>query len=807
MPYNINKSIFDRTTQEQNEDNSNDSGAEKTQERNTPEKENKAHSPEDKKHNFEMIMEKVQAVKAISEKLKAADTPKEKIHDFKNPTGFLKMILDNIPSPVIVVDKRFSIIYVNKSLLYATGLTQEQCLLSRCSTLLRTQKCDCEQCLLTRALQHNITISDDISAKLPAGNIPYRCTVTPLIDENGNAEGGILFLSDITKEVDLRNSIKNISRSVAAGNLDSRIDTSLFEGGYREIAFEINNILVSALNPLKIIETNMEKLANGIIPEKIGDESLNEFAGIKNNMNVCIDNIGSFANRIRIMAQEHEAGNIEAAISLEKLNGLYNNAAKDINNLVHSHINVKKMAMNCISEFAHGNFEAPLEKLPGKKSIINDTIELLRTNLKNLIADTSTLSKAAMDGKLSVRADASKHNGDFGKIIQSINDTLNAVIGPLHIAAKYIERIAIGDIPDRITEKYHGDFNEIKNNMNILIDSMNTITNVAKDIASGNMKVEVKQRSDKDVLIKSIEVMIKNLKEMIMCLTEMTVTMTESTIQISTIADEMAKNAVSMSNTSSSVASSAEEMSVNMSSISASTEQSTTNINGVASATEQMSSTIGEVSQNSEKARSITLSAVQSVNISSEKVQELGTAAKDISKVTDVIVEIAEQTKLLALNATIEAARAGEAGKGFAVVANEVKELAKQTNAATDDIRQKIEAIQTSTNQTIMQISEISRIILNVNEIVSNIATSVEEQSVTTKSIARNIGQALVGVNDSTKNIAIAANTSKSIASEIDSVRESVDWIKNVSKQLSTNSVNLVNVAEILKESVGRFRI
>ncbi|OGR01345.1 MAG: hypothetical protein A2511_06850 [Deltaproteobacteria bacterium RIFOXYD12_FULL_50_9] len=175
-------------------------------------------------------------------------------------------------------------------------------------------------------------------------------------------------------------------------------------------------------------------------------------------------------------------------------------------------------------------------------------------------------------------------------------------------------------------------------------------------------------------------------------------------------------------------------------------------------ATEKMSATIAGIAINAEKARDVAGTAVSNVNAASNRVDELGAAALEINKVTDVIVEIAEQTKLLALNATIEAARAGEAGKGFAVVANEVKELALQTNNAIAEIRNKVEAMQHSTDNTIAEIGAINQTIKAVNEIVVTIAGAVEEQSIPTREIVRQLNQGVSGIKSirETVNAAVA---------------------------------------------------
>ncbi|MBN2530918.1 MAG: hypothetical protein JXR76_31315 [Deltaproteobacteria bacterium] len=178
------------------------------------------------------------------------------------------------------------------------------------------------------------------------------------------------------------------------------------------------------------------------------------------------------------------------------------------------------------------------------------------------------------------------------------------------------------------------------------------------------------------------------------------------------------------------------------------TERSGQNVASIAVSTEEMTSTVAEIAQSAEQARGVANNAVRSVNTASHRVDSLGKAAKQISNVTETIVEIAEQTKLLALNATIEAARAGEAGKGFAVVANEVKELAQQTNSATSDIREKISAIQEATQGTIEEINGITRVIAEVSDYVAAIATATEEQSVTTREITEMITTASTEMND-----------------------------------------------------------
>jgi methyl-accepting chemotaxis protein len=224
--------------------------------------------------------------------------------------------------------------------------------------------------------------------------------------------------------------------------------------------------------------------------------------------------------------------------------------------------------------------------------------------------------------------------------------------------------------------------------------------------------------------------------------------------------DEVAKNAQSLAAASEELTVVAQQMSANSEETAAqagvvtgASDQVSKNVQTVAASAEEMSISVREIAKNASEAARVATSAVVVAEDTNKTVTKLGESSVEIGKVIKVITSIAQQTNLLALNATIEAARAGEAGKGFAVVANEVKELAKQTAAATEDISQKIEAIQNDTKAAVTAISQIGKIIGQINEFQTTIAGAVEEQAATTNEIARSAGEAARNSNEISGNI------------------------------------------------------
>jgi methyl-accepting chemotaxis protein len=233
-------------------------------------------------------------------------------------------------------------------------------------------------------------------------------------------------------------------------------------------------------------------------------------------------------------------------------------------------------------------------------------------------------------------------------------------------------------------------------------------------------------------------------------------------LEIRDTASLLANSSEELGAVSTQMSSNAEETCAQANVVSAASEQVSKNVQTVATAAEEMTATIKEIAKNASEAAKVATGAVKIAGKTNDTISKLGESSEEIGKVIKVITGIAQQTNLLALNATIEAARAGEAGKGFAVVANEVKELAKETAKATEDISQKIQAIRNDTKASVDAIGQISAIINQINDISSTIASAVEEQTVTTNEMTRNITEAAKGSTEIAQNISGVATAARS---------------------------------------------
>jgi methyl-accepting chemotaxis protein len=246
----------------------------------------------------------------------------------------------------------------------------------------------------------------------------------------------------------------------------------------------------------------------------------------------------------------------------------------------------------------------------------------------------------------------------------------------------------------------------------------------------------------------------------------------------------LASSSQELTSVSQQMASSAEETRAQANVVSGAGEQMSNNAQSVSKSVEDLGASIREIAKSAHEAAKVATTGVEVANTTTATVAKLGESSAEIGKVLKVITSIAQQTNLLALNATIEAARAGEAGKGFAVVANEVKELAKETAKATEDIGQKIDAIRQVTGGAVEAIAQISKIIVQINDYQSTIASAVEEQSATAREIGISGADAARGSAEIARNIASVAQASQHAAEGANNTQKAAEELARMAAEL-----------------------
>ena len=411
----------------------------------------------------------------------------------------------------------------------------------------------------------------------------------------------------------------------------------------------------------------------------------------------------------------------------------------------------------------------------------------VQTSVRTMITDAGTLVEAALAGRLATRADATKHQGDYRRIVQGVNDTLDAVIGPLNVAADYVEQIARGAIPAKITDTYNGDFNTLKNNLNTAIDAVNALVADAVMLAQAAVEGRLDTRADAsrhqgdyrrivdgvNSTLDAVIAPINEVKRVMVALSggDLTQKITddyagdfqvlqnavnESMDKLAEIIDQVRGAADALTNAAGQVSATAQSLSQSSSEQAASVEETSASI-------EQMSASIN---QNSENARITDAMASKSSTEAGEgggAVKSTVEAMKNIAGKIGIIDDIAYQTNLLALNAAIEAARAGEHGKGFAVVAAEVRKLAERSQVAAQEIGELAGTSVQLAERAGKLLDEMVPSINKTSDLVQEIASASQEQSTGVGQINNAMGQ----LNKATQQNASASEELAATAEEL----------------------------------------
>jgi methyl-accepting chemotaxis protein len=546
----------------------------------------------------------------------------------------------------------------------------------------------------------------------------------------------------------LTNDANLLAEAAIAGKLATRADATKHQGDFQKIVSGVNETLDAVIGPLNVAAEYIDRISKGDIPPRITDTYNGDFNEIKTNVNQCIETLDALLSDMAEMSKQHDLGDIDVVMPVDKFQGAYKTMAQGVNDMVGGHIAVKKKAMACVKEFGNGNFDAELEKFPGKKAFINQTIEGVRDNLKKFEEQLNVLIMAAADGQLDKRANADIFVGGWKQLAQGVNDTVGNIVDPLRVTANYVDRISKGDMPPTITTDYKGEYNVIKQNLNNLIEATNGITANAKQVAQGNLMVELKKRSENDDLMESLGNMVAKLKEIVQ--------------EVQSAADNVASGGQQLSAT-------AQQLSQGATEQAASAEE-------VSSSMEEMSSSIKQNADNAIQTEKIANKSANDAREGGKAVNETVDAMKEIATKISIIEEIARQTNLLALNAAIEAARAGEHGKGFAVVASEVRKLAERSQTAAGEISElsgrSVQVAEAAGQMLTAILPDIQR----TAELVQEISASSKEQDSGAEQINKAIQQLDKVIQQNASAAEEMASTTEELSGQAEQLKNTISF-------------------------------
>ena len=551
--------------------------------------------------------------------------------------------------------------------------------------------------------------------------------------------------------------------------------------------------------PTRELVAGADKMAAGNFDFTIDIHGRDEIGALADSVRSLQLAVRTMAEDANALAQAAVEGRLGVRADVGHHRGDFRKIIEGVNATLDSVIGPLNVAADYVERISRGDIPSPITaSYQGDFNTIKSNLNLAIASVNALVADANMLAQAAVDGKLATRADDSKHNGDFRKIVRGVNATLDAVIGPLNLAASYVDRISRGDIPAHVEDDFHGDFNTIKTNLNRAITAVNALVGDAQVLAQAGVQGQLQIRAEasrhegdfrkvvqgfNDTLdaitspLQEVQGVVQRMAQGDLTQTvngnyqgsfaELKRAVNESVGKLGSTVNEVRAAADALTGAANQVSATAQSLSQAASEQAASVEETSAQI-------DTMSASISQNSDNARVTDGMATKTSREALEGGEAVNQTQIAMKQIAAKIGIVDDIAYQTNLLALNAAIEAARAGEHGKGFAVVAAEVRKLAERSQQAAREIGTLAASSVSTADRAEKLLEEIVPSIQKTSELVQEIAAASAEQS---ESVVQ-IGGAMAQLSKATQQNASAseelAATSEELSGQAEQLQQSI---------------------------------
>jgi methyl-accepting chemotaxis protein len=669
-----------------------------------------------------------------------------------------------------------------------------------------------------------LNVAAEYIDRIGKGNIPPKITDQYNGDFNEIKNNLNLCIDSINLLIEDANMLVH---DAVDGKLASRADTSRHEGDYQKIIEGFNNTLDAVIGPLNVAAEYVDRIAKGDIPPKITDAYNGDFNEIKNNLNMCIDALAGLVAEMNNMSNQHDLGDIDVKIESSKFHGAYRMMAEGLNNMVFGHISVNKKAMACFEEFGRGNFDASVEKFPGKKAFINETIERLRTNIKAFNAEMEDTTNAAIKGQYNFRADYTLYEGSYGdmvnglnRIIDSFDKQLDAIAAPIMIIDKEFNIQYMNEFGSKLVKADKKDLVGSKCYNQFKTGDCNTANcALAKAITTGQVAISetVAKPDDKEYDISYIGAPIKNKNNQIIGAMEIVTDQTEQKKALRTSEKLNAFQKVEVEKMSKMI----EGLSIGdlsydykvadydddtknaandfalIGKAMARLKESTLNIISSAKkiANGDLTVSIEKRSENDELLVSL-----------SEMIAALNTIVNEVNIAADYVAtgsnQMSESANSIASGANEQAASAEEVSSSFEEMLSMVQNNLNNAKTTEGNARKAADDIKIS-NESVYKTVEAMKTIAEKITIISDIAEKTDLLAINAAIEAARAGEHGEGFAVVAAEVRKLAEQSQQAAIEIDSVsKSSVSIAEQSGKQLAEIVPSIEKTAELVKEIV-----